>query len=92
MARKWLLVSKDGIWASHAEVSAEGIDGKVRKVSVALRIDARDKGALRVDMHTLGPWEAIDGGVPQRTLISAKVLAERWVSAANAQKTLHPRV
>lgn len=63
-----------------------------RPYHINLRIDAREVGQVRCDRTTVGPWEAIDGGVPHKTIEEAKYYVCAWVNAARAQGTLTPRM
>ncbi len=65
-----------------------------KKHLVGLRIDGRGNKNFRVDMKTLGPWEAIDGGDSKapKTLQAAKTFAVQWVNAVVDQGDLHPRI
>lgn len=72
------------------------IFGRSRDCTIALRIDTRPPEGIRVDLHTLGPWEAIDNGGPGtpslfKTVQAAKVFARAWLIASRAQETLSPR-
>jgi hypothetical protein len=66
---------------------------KDRTSEIALRVDGRSK-TWRVDKKTLSylPFEAIDDGRGFPTEAEAKAYAEKWVAAANEQKTLDPKV
>lgn len=60
------------------------------RVRLCFRIDER-QGAVRVDMMTLGPWEAIDGGVPCTSVEQGKAFAEAYYRAACEQRTVSPK-
>ena len=63
---------------------------KDRYYKVAFRIEPTLSGSYRVDMKTIGPWEAIDGGKAPTSLRDAKALVERWVAEATEKRTLTP--
>lgn len=85
------------IYIAIRSVTFRDIRGRIRTCRVALRIDGRGDG-YRVDEKTLAgmPWTAIDGlnsGAPGlRRLRDAKAFAARWLAAANAERTLSPRL
>lgn len=53
------------------------------------RVDGR--GAVRVDMMTLGPWESIDSGDPFPAVGQGKAFAEAYYRAACEQRTVSPK-
>jgi hypothetical protein len=63
-----------------------------KKVSVALRIDARDAKNVRVDQHALTGWEAIDGGKGLSSVAKAKTYAKKWIAAVIEQGTVSPSI
>jgi hypothetical protein len=65
----------------------------VGRHSVLLRLDAREKGVVRLDAaKPLMPmWEAIDSG-GFRNQRQATAFAAKWLKAANAQKSTMPRL
>jgi hypothetical protein len=84
-------------WTPHVGGKVYGASGKVtleskRVVNVSLRVDARDESNIRVDMATLGLWEAIDDGEGFSTVGEAQRFAKAWLKAAQAEGTLSPRV
>ena len=79
------------VFTATAEVEIEHLRG-YKTITVDIRIDGRDRDRYRVDQHTLGPWEAIDGGAPLTSFKKAVAFTTRWVKAANAQGTLSPRM
>lgn len=62
------------------------------KKAVSLRIDPRDPTNVRVDRASTGTWEAIDGGNGAKSIPEAKKIAQKWVEAVAAQKTLTPKI
>ncbi len=63
-----------------------------KKVSVALRIDARDAKNVRVDQHDLTGWVAIDGGKGLSSVAKAKTYAKKWIAAVIEQGTVSPSI
>ena len=84
----------DRVYVGRGLVTGADVYGKPRSWSVDFRLDGRDGDFYRVDKHTLGPWEAIDGGEQSapRTLPAAKAMGAKWIAAASEQHTLTPRV
>jgi len=64
--------------------------GTVSKNDIDFRVDGREKG-YRVDMRTIGPWEAIDDGVPFDTEKEAKAWAGAYYALVLEQGTVHPQ-
>ena len=67
--------------------------GQRHKTVPRLRLDAREKGVVRLDAaKPLMPmWEAIDSG-GFRNQRQATAFAAKWLKAANAQKSTMPRL
>ena len=67
--------------------------GAPRKATVAFRVIHESRG-WRADVKTwyLGPWEAIDDGAPFGTRREAKKHAELWLTRANEEGRLSPRM
>lgn len=62
-----------------------------RRIVVHYRVDARES-PVRVDMRTVGPWEAIDGGVGFESTSEAKCWAVLHARMCEEQGTMHPRM
>jgi len=67
-------------------VTATGTNlfGETYSIEIAFRLDGRD-GGYRVDMCSMTsmPWEAIDNGVPVRTLAEGKALVRAWLRGSS---------
>ena len=84
------------VFPGNVHVKAMDLRVGCQTFRLRFRIDGREKskiGGYRVDLDTgLGPWEAIDGGIPYGTLGASKAFVRRWVLTAVATQTLTPNM